>query len=171
METATMTHSAEIGEIAKSLCAVQADCPTIPKNRQGYGYKYCDINDMLVAILPLLKKNDLAIFQSVERLAGQSWMATLLMHKSGQWMKGLVPYILAKQDMQGVGTAATYSRRYGLAAALGLASDEDTDGVHPMDKSKQPPTPAQAKPVYKQETPYVHKPSAPVSNDTDEVPF
>ena len=33
-----------------------------------------------------------------------------------------------KQDPQGYGSALTYGRRYGLAAALGIVSDEDVDG-------------------------------------------
>lgn len=157
--TAMMSHSETINEIAKALCSAQAGCPVIPKNRQGYGYKYCDINDMLVAILPLLKTHDLALFQSVERIAGQSWMATLIMHKSGQWIKGLVPYLLQKQDMQGVGTSATYARRYGLAAALGIASDEDTDGVDPRDKSRETGNPA-PKAVRAKEKPFIHPTAA-----------
>ena len=43
---------------------------------------------------------------------------------------GGVPLILIKNDMQGLGSAITYARRYGLMAAVGIAAeDEDDDGA------------------------------------------
>jgi len=36
--------------------------------------------------------------------------------------------IINKQDMQGFGSALTYARRYGIMAAVGVATEDD-DGV------------------------------------------
>jgi hypothetical protein len=47
------------------------------------------------------------------------------MHKSGQWMSGIISAPVSKQDAQGVGSATTYCRRYALAAAAGLAQEDD----------------------------------------------
>jgi hypothetical protein len=55
-------------------------------------------------------------------------LTTILMHTSGEWLKATANLKLAKQDPQGQGSAYTYGRRYALAAALGLAADEDDDG-------------------------------------------
>jgi hypothetical protein len=39
------------------------------------------------------------------------------------------PLYVTDKSMQALGTAITYARRYAWAAALGIASEEDTDGA------------------------------------------
>ena len=39
-------------------------------------------------------------------------------------------------DVQGAGSSITYARRYSLAAATGLASEEDVDGSNSRDSRK-----------------------------------
>lgn len=36
-----------------------------------------------------------------------------------------MPLLLSKEDMQGLGSALTYSRRYGLMAMVGIAPEDD----------------------------------------------
>ena len=52
-------------------------------------------------------------------------MVTRLMHASGQWLQGTVSTMLPSADPQAVGSAITYLRRYGLAAAVGVAPEDD----------------------------------------------
>jgi hypothetical protein len=40
-----------------------------------------------------------------------------------------MPLYLTDKTMQGLGAAITYARRYAWAAALGIASEEDTDAT------------------------------------------
>lgn len=47
---------------------------------------------------------------------------------SGEEHTSDVPLLLARNDMQGLGAAITYARRYAWASLLGIAADEDTDG-------------------------------------------
>jgi len=88
--------------------------------------KYADLEAVVDACMDALKTNELAIWQSVSE-DGQR-MITRLYHSSGQWMEGYTPLIIAKNDMQGLGSASTYARRYGLMAALGIAPEDDDDG-------------------------------------------
>jgi hypothetical protein len=44
-------------------------------------------------------------------------------------MEQTMPLYLADKTMQGLGAAITYARRYAWAAALGIASEEDTDAA------------------------------------------
>jgi len=170
MESATMTHSDEIGEIAKALCLAQVAFPTIPKTRKarlpnGVEYHYCDITDMFKVIMPILSKHGLCLLQSAERVAGTSYMSSMVVHaESGQWIKSLVPMIVLgkpkrgggfseDKDMQCVGTASTYAKRYGMAQLLGLVTDEDHDGsLEPepvqAQPAKAPPPSAGAHPKY-----------------------
>jgi hypothetical protein len=53
---------------------------------------------------------------------------TLLMHTSGQWVRGVIAVPVSKVDAHGVGSANTYGRRYALAAFVGIAPEDD-DGV------------------------------------------
>ena len=74
---------------------------------------------------------------------------TILAHESGQWIQSELCMPLAKNDPQGVGSAITYGRRYGLAAIVGIVADDDDDGnaaslksgnghVQPPTKNQQP---------------------------------
>lgn len=52
-------------------------------------------------------------------------MDTLVMHASGQWVRSSLSVPLGKVDAQGYGSAATYARRYSLAAAVGICPEDD----------------------------------------------
>jgi UTP-glucose-1-phosphate uridylyltransferase len=56
------------------------------------------------------------------------------MHKSGQWISGDYPVLVAKMDAQGLGSAITYARRYALQAMLGVAAEDD-DGEAAMGRT------------------------------------
>jgi hypothetical protein len=47
------------------------------------------------------------------------------MHTSGEWVRATGTLILDKQTAQGLESALTYGRRYGLTSALGIAADDD----------------------------------------------
>lgn len=55
-------------------------------------------------------------------------VTTMLLHKSGQWVRDTQDVPLTKVDAQGTGAAITYGRRYGLAAICGLCPELDDDG-------------------------------------------
>jgi len=74
---------------------------------------------------------------------GTPRMMTVLGHSSGEWIACDVKLILSKQDMQGLGSAITYARRYCKSAVIGVVSDEDDDGnaasgSHNTDDSNKP---------------------------------
>jgi hypothetical protein len=52
-----------------------------------------------------------------------------LLHESGEWVSGCVPLIFGDEKglkpMQSFGSAWTYARRYGLAAAVGVIAEDD----------------------------------------------
>ena len=78
---------------------------------------------MLFRSSEALDKNGLAIWQSITEEGDR--LITRLYHTSGQWMEGYTPLIIAKNDMQGLGSAYTYARRYGLMAMMGIAPEDD----------------------------------------------
>jgi hypothetical protein len=68
---------------------------------------------------------------------------TIIMHESGEWIANEFLLKCAKNDPQGMGSAITYARRYGLQAAAGVPSEDD-DGEGAMQR-KKPSKPAQSK--------------------------
>jgi hypothetical protein len=52
-------------------------------------------------------------------------VTTRLMHSSGQWVEASGRMKPMKNDPQGVGSAITYARRYGLQAIAGIPAEDD----------------------------------------------
>lgn len=92
--------------------------------------KYADLNAVWAACQDALCDNDLAAIQDVQTSPDGVTVATRILHSSGQWIEcgPLTVPLGAKRDAQGVGSAITYGRRYGLSATLGVVADEDDDG-------------------------------------------
>ena len=65
-------------------------------------------------------------------------LSTRLLHTSGEWIEDEMTVPLQKNDAQGYGNAATYSRRYALAAITGLyqADDDGQEAVKPQPVAK-----------------------------------
>ena len=76
-----------------------------------------------------MAKNGLSVIQGNSIGANNTVIVeTILAHESGQWIQSELCMPLAKNDPQGVGSAITYGRRYGLAAIVGIVADDDDDG-------------------------------------------
>ena len=58
-----MTKSENIGEISKSLSAMQGEIVDAIKNAKGARGKYADLPQMLQIVRPLLRKNNLSFTQ------------------------------------------------------------------------------------------------------------
>jgi hypothetical protein len=60
---------------------------------------------------------------------GTVTVKTILCHKSGESIEGVLTMRPVKNDPQGIGSTITYARRYALAAFVGVAPvGEDDDG-------------------------------------------
>jgi hypothetical protein len=74
-------------------------------------------------------KHGLSVLQDLTNESGGGVnCTTLILHSSGQSLK-LGPLFMpaSKLDAQGMGSAATYARRYTLLATAGVAGEEDDD--------------------------------------------
>ena len=92
--------------------------------------KYADINTVLEAIREPLRKTGLVARQSPSiNGEGKPYLYTVIISNEGDndFIDSKTPLILAKEDMQGLGSAITYARRYALVSMLGL-EQEDDDG-------------------------------------------
>ena len=100
-----------------------------------FNSSYADLHAVIKASFPLLSKNSLSVTQGNEMIQGAVCVTTTLMHSSGQWIRSKVKLPLEKANAQGVGSAITYGRRYGLSAIVGIAQYDD-DGNY-ISKPKQ----------------------------------
>ena len=105
-----------------------------------FKYTYASLADILHAVQPVLTANGFAIGQEVvEAIDGRVGIITHIAHKDGFIMEyGPLPMPVSN-DPKAVGSAITYGRRYALAAALGIATEEDTDaaGTEPAKPARQ----------------------------------
>jgi hypothetical protein len=117
--------------LAAALVAAQAEMPVVHKNAKANYGLYVTLDELIGKTKPVLNRHGLAITQfPAETTLGQPGLTTTLVHaESGESVSATVPLLLnGKNDMQALGGAITYARRYGWASVLGIANDEDDDG-------------------------------------------
>lgn len=132
--------SEKIGEIAKALAAAQREMDAAKKDSTNpfFKSKYADLSSVIDAIKEPLAKHGLSYTQYCEDDGKETYLITELMHTSGEWISGKVGLILGgKSDMQALGGALTYARRYSLSAIVGISQDDD-DGQTAVGKPAKP---------------------------------
>lgn len=136
-----METSPSLGNLAKALATAQGQFKPIKRESTNpfYHSKYADLAAIIDGTREALAKNGLAFTQAVS-VNDLVMVETLLMHESGEWVKGAISLKPKADDPQAAGSAITYGRRYSLGAILGVASEDDDDGnagSKPEGKSEQ----------------------------------
>ncbi len=112
-----------------ALSAVVDDLSSVRKDGDSYSGKYATMSAILEIVNPALRAHGLSICHTVERVNDRECLKSLLCHSSGEYIVSRIPLILNKNDMQGLGSAITYARRYATQSLLNLAiADHDDDG-------------------------------------------
>jgi len=106
----------------------------------GFRSKYADLGAVWDACRDALQANGLVVNQFCRVTEAGALLVTRLMHTSGEFIEGEIPLLNTKGDMQGLGSALTYARRYGLAAMVGVCPEDD-DGNAASEKPKAPALP------------------------------
>jgi hypothetical protein len=146
--------SESIIEIAKALCKFNGEIQKIEKDSTNphFKNKYASLDNIIDEIRPILTKHGLSIIQMPGGDGENFKMSTLLIHESGEWIES-DPIVMkpVKNDPQGIGSCATYARRYSLSAFLSLNTGEDDDGNDATQPNKPPYT--ASKPTNQTSTP------------------
>lgn len=143
-----MRTSEAINELAAALAKAQGAIEGAKKDSLNphFKNKYADLASVWDACREQLSKNGLSVIQPVVTADGRTVTVTRLMHTSGQWIEdGGIPLILSKDDMQGLGSALTYSRRYGLMAMVGIAPEDDDGNAAAQAAPQKAATPEKPK--------------------------
>jgi hypothetical protein len=135
----TQISSPEIGELVKALSKAQGSIKGAKEDSTNpyFKSKYADLSSVWNACKDALGDNGLAVVQTVDGSNDRICLVTTLAHSSGQWMRSYMPIILTKQDPQTLGSAMTYSRRYALAAIVGICPADD-DAEAAMVETRKP---------------------------------
>lgn len=94
-------------------------------NNPFFKTKYADLNSVIEATDPALEEVGLVW---LDRPTNMTLESDLIDMESGEVLTFVSPLLLGKQDMQQLGSAITYARRYNRLAALGLQVVDD-DGA------------------------------------------
>lgn len=186
-----MRHSENINELATALSKAQGEIEDATKDAEntffktagGKGSKYATLAAVLQEIRPKFSKYGLSLVQTPwtnKDNNGAYTMTTTIMHSSGQFISGDLELILDKGNMQAMGSAISYSRRY-MASAMAGVSQEDDDGNaasqsvsnHPQPKTAPPqqrPGQQQASRIPVPTPPPMNLPPLPMSDPKAEPP-
>jgi ERF superfamily len=142
--------SEQINELAAALAKAQGEITGALKDSENpfFSSKYADLASCWDACRGPLSANGLSIVQVTDRGRPVTiqWetknektgevtefkvdteellVVTTLYHASGQWIRSELPMIPRDASPQGIGSALTYGRRYGLTAMVGVAQMDD----------------------------------------------
>lgn len=108
--------------------------------------KYADLGAVMDACMDAFHNNGFAILQPSGADQHGSYVETNLHHESGEVFSSRIYLVLGKQDMQAVGSAQTYARRYGLLGMAGLAPEDDDGHATKREPKAAPPAAEKPKP-------------------------
>jgi len=126
-------QSMELDQLATALSKAQGEIKDALKDSENPHFKsnYATLSAIWEACRTALSSNGLSVIQRGKVTPSAYIMRTRLLHQSGQWIEGEVPCITGgrqqQNEMQQIGSAITYARRYGLAAIVGVAPEGDDD--------------------------------------------
>lgn len=142
-----MRASETITALAPALVKAAAQLSPVAKDATNPAFRnrYATLDAIMEQVRPVLAAHGLAVVQSMTqpetvdgRVVGVA-IETRILHTSGEWIAGVVTLPVDKATAQGVGSAMSYGRRYGLSALLGLTADDDDGNAASQRPAASPP--------------------------------
>lgn len=130
-----MIISETTSKLFGALIKARTEIETVVKDKDGYGYKYATLDNVISMLKGVLPKYGLGFAQFPESVNGKDGVTTIVMHESGEYMSAR--YEMEATEMKGTnltqqkGASITYTRRYALCSVFGIPTEEDTDGTVP----------------------------------------
>ena len=112
--------------LVEALSKARAEFDAVTKNAANpyFKSKYADLSEVLGAITPALSANGLVVVQPIEQTETGLLLRTQLHHVGGGVIESTFA-IPENKDIQKLGSAITYIRRYSLSALFGVAPQDD----------------------------------------------
>lgn len=128
-----MIISESKANLFSALIKARTKIETVVKDKDGYGYKYATLDNVINMLKDVLPQYGLGFAQFPESVDGKDGVTTIVMHESGEYMSAR--YEMEATEMKGTnltqqkGASITYTRRYALCSIFGIPTEEDTDGT------------------------------------------
>jgi hypothetical protein len=140
-----------MGALAKALSAAQGEMKPAAKDSENphFRSKYADLASLWEACRAALAAHGLAVLQPMTADGARLTVSTILVHESGEWVASELTLPAREVAVQALGSVATYGRRMGLAAMVGIApgdADDDGEEAHGRKPAAEPVSAAKAKP-------------------------
>jgi hypothetical protein len=122
-----MFKSESIKELAAALAKAQAEMTPASKDAKNPHFKssYATLASAIEATRGPLAKHGLSVVQTFKSEGEGLHLLTTLMHSSGEYISSDMRLLIGRNDMQALGSASSYARRYSLMAITGIGQDDD----------------------------------------------
>lgn len=122
-----MIKSESIKNLAAALVKAQSSMAGATKSAANpfFKSKYANLEEVIRVVKEPFAENGLSFLQFPVSGDGTAGVETIILHESGEFISNEFLLKCAKSDPQGMGSAITYARRYGLQSAVGIPSEDD----------------------------------------------
>jgi len=122
-----MNKSESITKLAAALVLAQSEMTGAKKSAKNPFFKstYANLEEVINCVKEPFANHGLSFVQFPVSSEGFAGVETVIIHESGEFIGNEFMLKCSKADPQGMGSAITYARRYGLQAAVGMPSEDD----------------------------------------------
>ena len=141
-----MNKSESIKHLAVALNKAQAVMSGAKKSAANpfFKSKYANLEEVIACIKEPFESNGLSFMQFPITEDDRAGVETIVMHESGEWISGSFMLKCSKLDPQGMASAITYARRYGIQSIAGIPSEDDDGNAASQAPKKPAMTPKEA---------------------------
>ena len=137
-----MKTSNEISKITPALIKAQKTIKHAIKDAKNPHFRndYATLESVIDATKEALLSVGIIVVQAH---TVENNLVTTLIHESGEFLSSVVPLMMKSNDMQQLGSATTYARRYAIASMLNISQEDDDGNVasQPVKEEKKTFTP------------------------------
>ena len=144
-----MKTSETLAELSSALNKAQSEMSGAKKTAKNPFFKsnYANLEEVIHCIKEPFADNGLSFMQFPITSDGFAGVETIILHSSGEWVSNEFMLKCSKNDPQGMGSAITYARRYGLQSACGIPSEDDDGNAATSAPAAKKAAPAKEAPL------------------------
>ena len=128
-----------MSDINTKIAAVLNEIGHVVKDTDGYNYEYASLNQVLDVVKAALNNHELSLSQPIVNVNGTNLLSTTVHDRGTGEHEALSSIALPHyDDMQKLGSAITYARRYALLAAFSMEVHDDDGEAASGNRNAQP---------------------------------
>lgn len=113
------------GLLTDKLLEIQSLGLNVAKSTEGYNYKYADLESVWNVLRPELTKRNILVEQAVTKTDSEYVLETTVSHRELNGASKSVVPLIGATDMQKLGSAITYARRYAILTMFNIITEDD----------------------------------------------